>query len=220
MIASPFYMRVGITDNLLGPQVQLDGKWEVAICDISLIDPSLSASGETLTTTTTSDGINRKLTKADFPSTLNPAGHLIALNFDYDFDQLVRASSSRRLNTVQCGILRHVFKLYTYGNNDKYGEQSSEFDTWCYQVKVDNFGKTGEWVMVQNSDFLNYWKDDPTKEITIYQLCVGLNAIIEKHKNIALDYINFLCDGVPEAQRQLKTLHTFTCLHLSVRMGL
>ena len=144
MIASPFYMRVGITDNLLSPQLQLDGKWEVALCDISLIDPSLSASVETLTTTTTSDGINRKLTKADFPSTQNQAGHLIAMNFDYDLDRLVRASSSHRINTIQSGILRHVFKLYTYGTNDKYGEQSSEFDKYCFQVKVDNFRKTGE----------------------------------------------------------------------------
>ena len=103
------------------------------------------------------------------------------MNFDYDLDRLVRASSSRRINTVQSGLLRHVFKLYNYGNNDKYGEKSSEFDIWCYQVKVDIFGKTREWMMVQNSDLLNYWKDDRTKEITINQLCVGLNVIIEKH---------------------------------------
>ena len=47
----------------------------------------------------------------------------------------------------------------------------------------------------KNSDLLNYWKDDPDNEITINYLCVELNASIEKHKNIALNYSNFLFDG-------------------------
>ena len=38
---SSFYMRVGVTENLINPQVRLDGKWEVSLCDISLHDPSL-----------------------------------------------------------------------------------------------------------------------------------------------------------------------------------
>ena len=33
---SSFYMRVGVTENLINPQIKLDGKWEVSLCDISL----------------------------------------------------------------------------------------------------------------------------------------------------------------------------------------
>ena len=49
---SSFYMRVGVTENLINPQIKLDGKWEVSLCDISLNDPSLQFGGGGRTTTT------------------------------------------------------------------------------------------------------------------------------------------------------------------------
>ena len=65
MASSPFYMRVGATDNLINPQIKLDAKWKVSLCDISLNDPSLQiGSGARITTTATGF---RKIRKSDLP---------------------------------------------------------------------------------------------------------------------------------------------------------
>ena len=59
-------MRVGVTDNVINPQIKLDGKWEVSLCDISVNDPSLQIGSGARTTTTTTSGF-RKIRKSDLP---------------------------------------------------------------------------------------------------------------------------------------------------------
>ena len=94
---SSFYMRMGVTENLINPQVKLDGKWEVSLCDISLNDPSLQIDSGTRTTTTTSGF--RKIRKSDFPLLSVTTHHKLCMiiQIKIDDNRLLRMNSRGRI---------------------------------------------------------------------------------------------------------------------------
>ena len=69
-MSDEFYMRVGITENIISPHIKLDGKWEVSLCDISINDHSLHIGGGGERSTRTNTLGFRKIRKSDFPKML------------------------------------------------------------------------------------------------------------------------------------------------------
>ena len=122
---SSFYMRVGVTENLINPQVKLDGKLEVSLCDISLNDPSLQIGSGGRTTTTTSGF--RKIRKSDLPliSETRDRHHnlFILIQIKLDEDRLLRLSSGGSTKNVDTDKLKEGWRRFTYGNTAGYGTQ-------------------------------------------------------------------------------------------------
>ena len=95
-------MRVAVTENLIDPQIKLDGKWEVALCDISLTDPSLQI--ETGGKTTTTSAI-KKFRKSDLPimTSITPGHHnsCMILKIQLGEDRLLRMKPDRGINNAE-----------------------------------------------------------------------------------------------------------------------
>ena len=120
MASSPFYMRVGVTDNLINPQIKLDGKWEVSLCDISLNDPSLQI-GNGNRTTTIHSGF-REIRKSDFPlmSETRERHHnmFIIIQIQLAENRLLRMTSAGGVDNIETDKLKEAWRRYSYGNNN------------------------------------------------------------------------------------------------------
>ena len=185
---SSFYMRVGVTENLINPQVRLDGKWEVSLCDISLNDPSLQIDSGTRTTTTTSGF--RKIRKSDFPLLSVTTHHnlFMILQIKIEDNRLLRMNSRGRIIESDTDKLKEGWRRFNYGNTPEYGTQSSDFDKWMNVVKFKDYHSTNPgWILVQNEKILKLWENDPEKEITIQELLSKLTSEIEAQKS-SIDY--------------------------------
>ena len=128
-------MRVGVTENLIDPQIKLDGKWEVALCDISLNDPSLQidSGGKT-----TASGF-RKLRKSDLPimTSIKPGHHnfCMILKIQLAEDRMLRMKPDGGINNTETDRVKEAWQRYNYGNNAQYGTQSNDFDKWMNDLK-------------------------------------------------------------------------------------
>ena len=205
---SSFYMRVGVTENLIYPQIKLDGKWEVSLCDISLDDPSLQIGGGGGRTTTTTSGF-RKIRKSDLPlmSETRDSHHnlFMIIQIKVDEDRLLRLSSGGNVSSVDTDKLKEGWRRFNYGNTADYGTQSSDFDKWMNDLKFEEYHSTRPgWILVQNKDILKIWENDPGKEITIQELLTKINTEIEAQKSSIQYYINVLFKNNRDAKTKLQ----------------
>ena len=181
MTSSPFYMRVGVTDNLINPQIKLDGKWEVSLCDISLNDPSLRIGSGARTTPTTTSGF-RKIRKSDFPLLSVTTHHnlFMIIQIKIDDNRLLRLKSCGCIIETDTDKLKEGWRRFNYGNTPEYGTQSSEFDKWINDVTFKEYHSINPgWILVENKEILKLWENDPEKEITIQELLSKINSEIE-----------------------------------------
>ena len=206
MASSPFYMRVGVTDNLINPQVKLDGKWEVSLYDISLNDPSLHIGSGARATTTTSGF--RKIRNSGLPliSETRDRHHnlFLIIKIKLDENRLLRLNSGGSVNNVETDKLKEGWRRFNCGNTKDYGTQSSGFDKWMNDVKFEEYHSTRPgWILVQNKHILKLWENDPEKEITIQELLSKINSEIEAKKSSVEYYINILFKNNHDAKTKL-----------------
>ena len=198
---SPFYMKVGVTENLINPQIKLDGKWEVALCDLSLITSSLNIGGGDVTTATTSGF--RKIKKSDFQTPLNL---FMMIKIQVAENRLLRMKAEGGINNIETDRLKEAWKRYKYGNNTQYGIQSSQFDKWMNDLKFEEFHHNRPtWIVVRSRDILSLWGEDPDKEISLEELLTRINADIRGQEASIKYYIRILFKNNDEALKLLES---------------
>ena len=198
-------MRVGVTENLIDPQIKLDGKWEVALCDISLTDPSLQIETGGKTTTTSAF---KKFRKSDLPimTSITPGHHnsCMILKIQLGEDRLLRMKPDGGINNAETDRVKEAWRRYNYGNNTQYGTQSNDFDKWMNDLKCEQHQSTRPmWIIVGKSDMIKLWGNDPNKEITIQELLTKLNSGIQANSAAVRNYIRMLFKNNEEAQAKL-----------------
>ena len=98
-------MKVGVTENLINPQIKLDGKWEVALCDLSLTTSSLNSGSGDVTTATTSGF--RKIKRSDFPSSQNVC---MMIKIQLAENRLLRLTAEGGINNIETDRLKEAWK--------------------------------------------------------------------------------------------------------------
>ena len=173
-----FFARLDLANNRFSPQLKLDGQWETALYDIS-ITSSKSSSPSQIS--------NEKiLTKEDFPILSEPREvwadrNIMLFMVKLKIDRMVRYESLRGHDrevremepedVAATRELRKAFKLYKYGNNKGYGTQSSQFDKWNYQIDLEARNLREAYIMIPSSVLWKYWREDPTRKLTLTKLC-------------------------------------------------
>ena len=187
-MSDEFYMRVGITENLISPQIKLDGKWEVSLCDISINDPGLQIGGGGERSTRTNILGFQKIRKSDFPKMLETEDRqkniFMLIQIQIRENRLLKLDSeTSKIDIGESWILKKAWRIYNYGNNAQYGTQSNDFDKWMNDLTYDTLRDTRpEWIIVENRDMLKLWEEDPNKEITLQELFMKINSEIIAQK--------------------------------------
>ena len=187
-MSDEFYMRVGITENLINPQIKLDGKWEVSLCDISINDPSLQIGGGGERSTRTKTLGFRKIRKSDFPKMLETEDRqkniFMLIQIQIRENRLLRLDSeTSKIDIGETNLVKKAFREYNYGNNAQYGTQSNDFDKWMNDLRYDKLeDERPGWIIVENRDMLKLWEEDPNKEITLQELFMKINSEIIAQK--------------------------------------
>ena len=192
-------MKVGVTENLINPQIKLDGKWEVALCDLSLTTSSLNIGSGDVTTSTTSGF--RKIKRSDFPSSQNVC---MMIKIQLAENRLLRLKAEGEINNIETDRLKEAWKRYKYGNNAQYGIQSSQFDEWMNDLKCEEYHHAlPTWIVVRNKDILSLWGEDSDKEISIEELLTRINADIRGQEAVIRYYVRNLFKNNEEAKTKL-----------------
>ena len=207
-MSDEFYMRVGITENLISPQIRLDGKWEVSLCDISLNNPSLQiGSGSERSTKTKPLGF-RKIRKSDFPTMLETEDRsnniFMVIQIQIKENRLLRMKPGEKYDTVESAIVNKAWRKYNYGNNLQYGTQSNDFDKLMNDLTFSKLEDTHSgWIIVENRDMLKLWEEDPNKEITVQEVCMKINSEIIAQKRAIETYLKGVFSTREEAEMKL-----------------
>ena len=190
--------------------------------NISLSDPSLQIGSGDRSTTTISGF--RKIRKSDFllMSETRPEHNTLFMMIQIQLaeNRLLRMKSAGCIDNMETDKLKEAWRRYNYGNNVQYGTQSSDFDKWMNDLKVEQYHKARPtWILVRNRDMLKLWEDDPGKEITIQELLVKINSHIKEQEASISFYIRTLFNNNEEAKTNVLASTYFSLPEFKYKNG-
>ena len=187
-----FFVRCNLSSNVYNPEIQLDGKWEVATYDLALSDDL-----PTTSTPTTNVTDQTELRKKDFPI----LGHFPKDVERYNsFSMLVKAHITERDRLVRPGdeagttALREAFKRLGYGNRGT-SHLSSQFDIWNHQIPLITYRISAGWMYVDGEWLHTYWNKDPNRVLTVEELFNEMTSKILVRMQSIYDYVKDLFKG-------------------------
>ena len=157
---SDFFVLCNLSSNGFNPEIKFDGKWEVAVYDLSLGGEFPSTSTATTMTNVTEQ---MELCKKDFTILGHPLKEAEQYN---SFLMLFKAHIAERDILLRPGNeagttpLREVFKRFGYGTRGT-SHLSSQFDIWNYQIPLITYSNRVQWLFIDGEWLHSYWTEDP-----------------------------------------------------------
>ena len=182
-----FFVSVNTSENSFNPPIPLEGKWEIALVDLTLgnVPPA--------PTKYHNAGVGT-YKKRDFEQVIKHGENGLLLHFYVQIvmDRMIIRDSQNE----EDARLRRAFQKYNYGNIGRSGRQTSDFDRWNYRIPLDRFSDiAGFWVQVTCKHLSEYFNRNPDAEISLNALLDLLNLDIQAKENEIKTYIRKMFKG-------------------------